>query len=257
MMIEPVEIPVSERHKLIPLFESCPYDRVLIESVLEGRFGWAYADSAAEPTVARLNSGAWTMLAGDPCAPGVKDLLRLAPVAYVTPQTAAWRQTLQEAFGKQFIALPFVDFSTKELDLAHLEKLIETLPAGFELKRLDRELAEQLPADTGNAYFFENFHTIADFLQRGLGYAVLQQGKIVSAATSMAQCQRAIDIEIETVAGYQKRGLATVGAARLVAHCLERGIEPCWLAANLASERLALKLGYVRGERYETLAIGN
>lgn len=173
-IISPVEIPVNERYNLVPLFESCRYDRVLIESVLEGRFGVAYGDSVSEPTVARLNSGAFTMLAGDPRAPDVKEFLRLEPIAYVTPQTAAWRQTLQEAFGERISALPFVDFSASALDLAHLEKLIETLPAGFEFQRLDRALAEQLPLDTGNAYFFENFHSIADFLQRGLGYAVLQ-----------------------------------------------------------------------------------
>jgi predicted GNAT family acetyltransferase len=101
----------------------------------------------------------------------------------------------------------------------------------------------------------ENFHSVDDFLGRGIGYCVVHHNRIVSAATSMAASRRAIDIEIETVPGYRKQGLATVAGAQLVAYCLERGIEPCWLAANAASERLALRLGYVRGDRYETLAI--
>jgi predicted GNAT family acetyltransferase len=71
----------------------------------------------------------------------------------------------------------------------------------------------------------------------------------------MASSRRAIDIEIETVPGYRKQGLATVVGAQLVAHCLEREIEPRWLAANAASERLAFRLGYVPGDSYDTLAI--
>jgi len=254
-MTMPVEIQVAERHSLIPLFENCPYDRVLIDSVLEGHFGRAYADTVASPTTARLDSGTFTMLGGNPRAAGVIDLLRLAPIGYVTPQTADWRRTLQDEFGMQMTALPFTDFSAVALDQAHLARLIGALASVFELKRIDQELAEQLSSDMGNANFLENFSSVDDFLERGIGYCILHQNKIVSAATSMAQSRRAIDIEVETVADYRKQGLATVVGAQLVAVCLEQGIEPRWLAANTASERLALKLGYVRGERYETLAI--
>jgi GNAT superfamily N-acetyltransferase len=254
-MTMPVEIQAAGRQRLTALFQDCPYDRGLIDSVLEGHFGRAYADSVASPTVARLDSGTFTMLGGDPTAAAVQDLLRLAPISYVTPQTAGWRRTLQDAFGAQMTPLPFRDFSTAALDRAHLARWIGTLPPVFELKRVDRALAEQLPSDLGNGYFFENFHSIDDFLGRGRGYCVLYRNRIVSAATSMAASRRAIDIEIETAPDYRKQGLATVVGAQLVACCLERGVEPRWLAANAASERLALKLGYVRGDRYETLAI--
>jgi len=254
-MTMPVELQAADRHKLIALFERCTYDRVLIDSVLEGAFGRAYADSSANPAAARLDSGEFTMLGGDPNAAGVKDLLHLAPISYVTPQTAEWRRTLQDEFGTHLRVLPFVDFSAIALDRARLLRLITALPAPFELKRIDQPLAEQLPTDIGNEVCFENFYSVDDFLERGIGYCILGGNKIASAATSFARSRRAIDIEIETVANYRKRGLATVVGAQLVAHCLEGGIEPCWLAANAASERLALRLGYVRGERYETLAI--
>jgi len=195
------------------------------------------------------------MLGGNPNEAGVKDLLRSAPIGYVTPQTAEWRHTLQDEFGTDLRALPFVELSAVDLDQAHLVRLTGALPALLELKRIDRALAEQLPTDIRNKYCFENFNSIDDFLERGIGYCVLWCNKIVSAATSFAQSRRAIDIEIETVAGYRKQGLATVVGAQLVAHCLERGIEPCWLAANAASERLAFRLGYIRGDCYETYAI--
>ncbi len=41
----PVEIPPAERRRLVVLFQECRYDRVLIDCILEGRFGRAYTDS--------------------------------------------------------------------------------------------------------------------------------------------------------------------------------------------------------------------
>jgi len=81
-------------------------------------------------------------------------------------------------------------------------------------------------------------------LKRGIGYCILHRDRIVSAATSMAASKKAIDIEIETVPDFRNQGLGTTVGAKLVLHCLEKKIEPRWLAANVISEKLALKLGY-------------
>lgn len=195
------------------------------------------------------------MLGGNPIAAGVKDLLRRAPIHYVTPQDNKWRCLLQDEFGTRISALPFTDYSSKSLEQAQLAKLIWTVPPTFELKRIDKPLAEQLPFDIGNEYFFENFQSVDDFLGRGIGFCILHQNKIISAATSMAQSSMAIDIEIETMPDFRKQGIGTVVGAKLVSYCLELRIEPRWLAANAVSEKLALKLGYVQGETYETYAI--
>jgi RimJ/RimL family protein N-acetyltransferase len=250
-----MEIKAADRNALIPLFKDCQYDRVLIDSVLEGNFGSAYVDSVSQPMVARLDSGAFTVLGGNPVVAETKDLLRHAPIYYVTPQDNEWRNLLQREFGTRISALPFTDFSPISLDLAHLAELIRVVPPTFELKRIDKPLAEQLPSDVRNEYFFENFQSVDDFLEQGIGFCILHQDRIVSAATSMAQSSKAIDIEIETVPGFRKQGLGTAVGAKLVSYCLEQRIEPRWLAANAVSERLALKLGYVRGETYETYAI--
>jgi hypothetical protein len=189
-----MEIEAVDRDILIPLFESCPYDRVFIDSVLEGHFGRAYADSAHKPTVARLDSGSFTVLGGNPGAAAVKDLLHLAPISYVTPQSDEWRRRLRDEFGARISALPFTDFSAVSLDPAHLAKLIRALPPPFELRQIDKPLAERLPSDIENEYFFENFSSIDDFLARGIGYCILHHDKIVSAATSTAQSSMAIEV---------------------------------------------------------------
>ena len=250
-----VEIKAADRNVLVPLFKDCQYDRVLIDSVLEGNFGSAYADSVSQPTVTRLDSGAFTMLGGNPVVARARDLLHYAPIDYVTPQDNEWRNLLQREFGTRISVLPFTDFSAESLDLAQLAELTWAVPPTFELEQIDKPLAEQIPFDIGNEYFFENFQSVDDFLGRGIGFCILHQDKIVSAATSMAQSSKAIDIEIEIVPAFRRQGLGTVVGAKLVSYCLEQKIEPRWLAANVVSERLALKLGYVRGETYETYEI--
>ena len=250
-----IEIEQPDRHSLGPLFATCRYDRVLIDSVLEGRFGSAHADSAGAPAVARLDSGAFTMLAGDPAATAARELIHLAPISYVTPQTNEWRRLLEEEFAGRIAALPFTDFSPAGLDPARLAHLVQQLDSTLALRRIDDALAERLPAALENDYFFENYWSIDDFLKRGIGYCVLRQDGIVSAATAMAASRTSIDIEIETAPAYRRRGLGTAVAGRLVLYCLEHGIEPRWLAANAASEALAQKLGYSRGETYVTFEI--
>ncbi len=250
-----VEIAVTERNVLAPLFGENRYDTVLINSVLEGYFGVSYADSKSTPSVARLDSGAFTMLGGNPEATAVTVLLRHAPIYYVTPGNDEWRRALEDEFGEKVVSLRFTEFSSRSLDENHLAGLVQSLAAGFELRKVDRELAERLPLDMNNEYFFENFESVEDFLSRGIGYCVVHEDRIVSAATSMAMCSGAIDIEIETAAEYRRRGLGTVVGAKLVSHCLRSGIDPKWLAANLRSEKLAQKLGYEKEETYETFEI--
>jgi GNAT superfamily N-acetyltransferase len=251
-----VEIASPERNVLVPLFRENRYDTVLINSVLEGYFGVSYADSKSTPSVARLDSGAFAMLGGNPQASAVTALLRHAPIYYVTPENDGWRRVLKDEFGDRISSLSFTEFSPCSLDAGRLSGLTQRLLAGFELRRMDRRLARRLLSEMGNEYFFENFESIEDFLNRGMGYCIVHEDRIVSAATSMAMCRGAIDIEIETVPEFRRRGLGTVVGAALVLQCLQRGIEPKWLAANSVSERLALKLGYEKmGETYETYGI--
>jgi len=250
-----VEIEVAERDVLAPLFLENKRDTVLVRSVLEGHFGSARADSLSRPSVARLDSGSFTILGGDPTSPAVPALLGDAPIFYVTPESVRWEAALRDVLGDRMGKCRFTEFTWGSLDNAQLAQLSRSLAPPFTLKRVDVGLAKRLGSDTGNEYFYENFHSVEDFIDRGIGYCVLHEGRVASAATSMARCHRAIDIEIETVSGLRRSGLAAVAGARLVLHCLENDIEPHWLAANPASEGLALKLGYTRSETYETLEV--
>ena len=155
-MQDVVEIAAHGRDMLAPLFQRHQHDTVLVRSVLEGHFGTAYADSESTPTVARLDSGAFTMLGGTPRATVTAALLRHAPITYVTPESDEWRRVLEGEFGEGVVPLRFTEFSSRSLDGNCLAELTQTLAAGFELRKVDRELAECLSSDMNNEYFLEN-----------------------------------------------------------------------------------------------------
>jgi RimJ/RimL family protein N-acetyltransferase len=56
---------------------------------------------------------------------------------------------------------------------------------------------------------------------------------------------------------HRGKGYATAAAVGLLDHCLQEKLEPLWETTedNLASQRLAGKLGFVEHQRYPVYAI--
>ncbi len=250
-----VEVPVLSRNTLIPLFVTHIRDRAFIDCVLEGHFGTARADSLGAPTVARVDCGPFTAFAGDAAASAVRDVLRSAPIDWVTPETGAWRSALEREFAGRIRPISFVTFSSASLDTHALDRLARSLPSGYDLRRLDAELAGRLIAQMKKDWLLESYASLDDFLRRGIGYVVTRGDEIVASASSAVRSSRAIDIDIETAAAHRRKGLGTAVGAALALECLVRGIDPLWLASNETSCRLATKLGYTRGDSYETFEI--
>lgn len=100
-----------------------------------------------------------------------------------------------------------------------------------------------------------NYGSFAEFKKQGLGFVILDKGKIVSGASSYAACGDCIEIEIDTEKSHRRKGLAAACGARLIYECLERGIYPSWDAHNRESARLAQKLGYEISHSYTAYEI--
>lgn len=237
------------------LFASNQYDTVMMYTVLYGHTGSAMVDSLECPTVARLDTGAFTIFGGNPESTAARELIAAKPISFVTPENTSWEKALYETGYSGFTKFPFTQWNAYNLNCKTLKSLADTLPTGYSRQRLNTKLCEQLPAALDNEYFFENFKNIDDFLQRGIGYCIVFDGVIVAAATSMAAAADMIDIEIETAPNYQNKGLGTAVAANLILDCLRHDINPKWLAANEKSSRLAKKLGFTQGESYYTLGL--
>lgn len=236
------------------LFCKNKYDTVIMDSVLDGYAGSLVVDSLPHPTVARLDSGAFSIFGGE-VTKAALELVYSAPIYVVTPESASWRELFFSEFKERVSILPFREYDSSTVKEEVLMHLLRETPQGFTLCPLDRSLCERLPKLFEGSYFFEHYKDIEDFLGRGIGFCAVYKDTPVSVATSSAIAQGAIDIEIETQKEYRGLGLGTVVAARLVAECLKRNIKPMWLAANKESEKLAARLGYTKGAYYETLQI--
>jgi GNAT superfamily N-acetyltransferase len=239
----------------VTLFAPHRRDRAIIDCVLEGYVGQAFADNLAAPTVARLDCGPFAALGGDPDLPAARELLRYAPIDWVTPETDAWRAFLEAEFAGRIRRIRFVEFSAEGLDPGQLDELAQALPPNFTVARIDAELAEALIRDLGKRWLLDSYASMHDFLARGIGYVVLHDGRVVGSAASAVSSSRAMDIDIEVAPTHRRKGLGAAVSAALALECVQRGIAPLWLASNDISVRLARKLGYTACGEYETFEI--
>jgi GNAT superfamily N-acetyltransferase len=193
--------------------------------------------------------GDFHMIAGDPGVPGAVDALLAVPSGEYISVPEHWhefvRKTLPVAEPKDRFSL----FAPHEWDRSHLAGLRESLPPGYTLRRVDESSVAAFRYL--NETFVDNFASLDDYLQRGIGFAVSnERGEIVAGCSTYTISSRCLEFEIETHVDYQRRGLALATGARMIEHCLEAGLEPCWDAAHDGSARLAERLGFVGRRRY-------
>ena len=165
----------------------------------------------------------------------------------VHPQNEAWEKLIKECWPEAVPTTRYAIRRCKDFDREKLQSFVDALPEGYEIKRIDSGIYDLiLSADDDDLeYLIGDFETKEAFLEKGRGFAVLKDGKVVAGASS-EYCYRfgGIEVEIETVHKERRKGLASAVGAKLILSCLDDGLEPVWDAANLISVHLAEKLGY-------------
>lgn len=115
-------------------------------------------------------------------------------------------------------------------------ELVKSKPEGFALLTpQNRDWAELIKAA---------------FLRDGRGVVVVKNGEIVSGASSYTRYREGIEIEVDTVEEERRKHLALIACSALILRCLDEGLYPSWDAQNMASVRLAEKLGYQFDHEY-------
>lgn len=86
------------------------------------------------------------------------------------------------------------------------------------------------------------------FYEQGFGIAALVGGKVVCWCTAEYVSRDKCGVGIETVRGFERKGIATFAAARFVGYCMRHNITPHWECAgeNIGSVRVAEKGGFER-----------
>jgi hypothetical protein len=213
----------------------------VIESVLEGHLG--HATVAADS--ARLSIGCYEIFGGEASSSDAGALVAGAarPRELVYGNDPGWRRLILDVYGDQVFDRPMLDYDPSGIDHGSLLGLEATLPPGFSLQALDADLTRQLDADL-EPHALQVFGGAQEFLDEGLGFGAVQNGRLACAATSYTRSSRSVEVAISTRPTFRGRGLAAVTAARFLRECLTRGLAPRWSASNPVSQRLAVRLGY-------------
>ena len=242
--------------KIAPFFQDM-HDTIIL-SCIQGHMGEAWVDDMVSPTMAQIIVGCFVFYGGDPTGDASKELLcNLPEESLVIVSNDKWKnalETIHHDAAKKFQRYAFKK-NLEHLDINRIRSFLGKLPEGYELKRIDKVLANYPSLQIVSEDFTKQFDSIDDYVNRGIGFCILHEGKIVCGASSYSIYDGGIEIEIDTHTEYRRKGLATVAASALILYCLEHSIYPSWDAANLTSVALAEKLGYVLDHSYDTYYI--
>jgi GNAT superfamily N-acetyltransferase len=184
------------------------------------------------------------LVAGDARLAAAEEVIRsLRRPATVVPADPSWERLLRRIFGDGLRTRTRVQFRPVRWDKAHLRGFVGALQPSFTLKRITAGDAARF-GDLADTLVY-NFGSPEEFAARGIGFGIEHEGRFVSGCSSFALSSHSLEFEIQTHPEFRRRGLACATAARMIEHCLDHRLEPCWDAHNNMSAALAEKLGFV------------
>lgn len=247
-----VQLKTDEMKYIEPLFRN--WEETMIWSCLQGVMGQAWADCLPEPRSARILTGDFCFLAGQPDKKLVCEFPSSfsAPFLLIVPREESWCEWIEACYPDTYEK--FYRYALKKekdiFDRSLLESYIQRLPQGYELRMIDRELYPRILSGEWSRDLCSQFPDSACYEQLGLGFAALKDGEIAGGASSYTVYNGGIEIEIDVKQEHRRKGIARACAARLILACLDRGLYPSWDAANTESLHLAETLGYHSGGSY-------
>ncbi|MCR5348229.1 MAG: GNAT family N-acetyltransferase [Bacilli bacterium] len=214
-----------------------------------------YADDPIHPESAVGFLGRWAYCAGKPN----KALITRKEREWLClfPQNRKWKKLIEECFPDAERWTRFAIKHDASFDKGKLQSMVDALPEGYELKKIDSEIYDlcQKADDEDVEELVGWFDGKEQFLELGIGYAVLKDGNVVGGASTAYRFPSAIDIEVDVDKKHRRKGLASAASAKLILDCLDRGWKPTWDAANMKSVHLSEKLGYTFSHKYRCYSV--
>lgn len=244
------EIPYVEK-----LFES--WDETMIWSCLQGVMGEIYvteAEGQEESRSAVAVLGAFAFFAGETN----RELVLYKPESYqgdfviMVPQNPKWEALIEECYPEcnKKVERYALKKEPDVFDKEKLQKTVDGLPEGYELKELDEAVYNETKKKEWCCDWTAQYSDWETYRKLGLGVVILKEGQLVSGASSYTTYENGIEIQVDTKEEYRRKGLAEICSAKLILTCMERGLYPSWDAQNKGSLALAEKLGYHYSHAY-------
>ena len=220
----------------------------MIRSCLEGVMGSIYVTDEEAPRSALAFLACFAFYAGEPD----RELAAFKPkgVVGMVPPDESWAALIETLWPDAEKVTRYAIKKETRFDRRKLEAIRASLPVGYELRKIDGEIYDLCLKDEQFMDNVGHFASKEQFLSMGRGFAVMKDGKLVSAASSYTVYREGIEIEIDTAEAERRKGLAGAAGAALILSCLDDGLYPSWDAANPISVHLAEKLGYEFSHEY-------
>ncbi len=231
------------------------YD-VTLDSVIEGQMGKAYVNQVDDVDIMRVEIEPFNYFAGDVShADAALMVSALKPNCFVMPGHSGFEDLISEVFGNRVHQMKRSLYGAQQLDGCRLNNLLESVVTKGQIHRLDSKRAKKVFEDEKTMIYLKNFDSASDFSERGVGFVMEIEGKIVGAAYSTIISGSKAQIALNVSHAYRKQGIATLLAIHFVKYCLENTIEPVWVANNQETCQLAERLGFVLDTTYTILFI--
>lgn len=234
------------------------YRDTMVKSCLETTMGKVFADDPSFPQTAAACLGEFCFLAGKADRKFLEELRDKHPQAGIlVPNGEGWSEVIEQTYGSQAERISRYAFLKEEhvWDLDYLENLAQSLPKGCYLKQMDEAIYQYAESHEWARDWVSQFPSYEEFAEKSLGIAVIKDGTPVSGAAAYCASRKEIDIQIDTLPEFQRKGLALACGAKLILECEKRGLYPSWDAHNPASAALAQKLGYHMEKEYPAYVV--
>lgn len=229
-----------DKRRIAPFFDG--WNETMIYSCLQGHMGHIIADNEDNPSAAQIVVGDFCFFAGTPN----QALIAKANAPIIVPRNESWEKLIEYVWGSKVERTQ--RFAIKKeanvFDTGKLIKYAQSLPEMYMLKMIDEEIYRLSASEDWSRDLCSQFSDYSDYKARGIGVAVIHQGKLVSGASSYVVYDGGIEIEIDTKPEFRQKGLATACGASLILECINHQLYPSWDAHDLRSVALAEKLGY-------------
>ena len=237
---------INDTSKVKSLFDG--WEETLIYSCLQKVMGKIYVTDLENPKSAFAFVGCFGFLAGEPDM----ELVINKPEGFVimVPQNEQWATLIEECFPNAKRVTRYAIKKDTKFDVDQLQKEIDKLPDGYELKKIDSAIYDKCMEDPVTVDFVSAFGSKEKYLQIGRGMVITKNGEIVAGASSYTRYNEGIEIEVDTVKSERRKHLATVVCAAHILNCLNEGLYPSWDAQNMNSVHLAEKFGYEFDHEY-------
>lgn len=166
-----------------------------------------------------------------------------------------WDKVLSDLFADRLITSAdntmkqqagIIELNTRVNFKFHRERFLMPTVADLDVKivRTDKQIFHDMKGSVVPSYFWNSED---DFLENGVGFSLLYQGKLASTAYASFIHGDCLELGIETVEGFRGNGFAELTCAALIDYCLANNFEPIWACRleNIGSYKLAQKVGFL------------